>query len=237
MSSCCFCSIVTTVPQRLYISWLVHPRTAISIKLTWPPTKKTTTVYRTKKFIHFIDDTFFSTLCCRWRIPWMISQFNFQCAQLPVTTVLFILDGLERIKRETFEDVTFHFSMLFLQSRMFYSTCEMSNVEVDNIFCIGFLHWDSKRVEWMKCESHKSLPCWWDGATQKSCMDFELKKPWISGIEPVRKKTYKLSIVFNPLNPNFKMQILICYPYTFSIEVVGRIFWSINKIHLVWSCP
>lgn len=83
--------------------------------------------------------------------------------------------------------------MLFLQSRMFYSTCEMSNVEVDNIFCIGFLHWDSKRVEWMKCESHKSLPCWWDGATQKSCMDFELKKPWISGIEPVRKKTYKFS--------------------------------------------
>ena len=28
---------------------------------------------------------------------------------------------------------------------------------------------------------------------------------------------------FNPLNPNIKIQILICYPYTFSIEVVGRI--------------
>ena len=27
----------------------------------------------------------------------------------------------------------------------------------------------------------------------------------------------------NPLNPNIKIQILICYPYTFSIEVVGRI--------------
>ena len=24
----------------------------------------------------------------------------------------------------------------------------------------------------------------------------------------------------NPLNPNIKIQILICYPYTFSIEVV-----------------
>ena len=29
---------------------------------------------------------------------------------------------------------------------------------------------------------------------------------------------------FNPLNPNIKIQILICYPYTFSIEVVGRIY-------------
>ena len=27
----------------------------------------------------------------------------------------------------------------------------------------------------------------------------------------------------NPLNPNIKIQILICYPFTFSIEVVGRI--------------
>ena len=26
-----------------------------------------------------------------------------------------------------------------------------------------------------------------------------------------------------PLNPNIKIQILICYPYTFSIEEVGRI--------------
>ena len=32
----------------------------------------------------------------------------------------------------------------------------------------------------------------------------------------------------NHLNPNIKIQILICYPYTFSIEVVGRICWSIN---------
>ena len=27
----------------------------------------------------------------------------------------------------------------------------------------------------------------------------------------------------NPLNPNIKIQILISYPYTFSIEVVERI--------------
>ena len=26
----------------------------------------------------------------------------------------------------------------------------------------------------------------------------------------------------NPLNPNIKTQILICYPYTFSIEEVGE---------------
>ena len=32
---------------------------------------------------------------------------------------------------------------------------------------------------------------------------------------------------FNPLNPNIKIQILICYPYTFSIEV-GRICLSIS---------
>ena len=32
----------------------------------------------------------------------------------------------------------------------------------------------------------------------------------------------------NPLNPNNKIQILICYPCTFSIEVVGRICLSIN---------
>ena len=28
---------------------------------------------------------------------------------------------------------------------------------------------------------------------------------------------------FNPLNPNVKIQILICYSYTFPIEEVGRI--------------
>ena len=27
----------------------------------------------------------------------------------------------------------------------------------------------------------------------------------------------------NPLNPNIKIQILICYPHTFLIEVVGRV--------------
>ena len=32
----------------------------------------------------------------------------------------------------------------------------------------------------------------------------------------------------NPLNLNIKIQILICYPHTFLIEVVGRICWSIN---------
>ena len=37
-----------------------------------------------------------------------------------------------------------------------------------------------------------------------------------------------LTVLFKPLNPNIKIQILICYPYAFSIEVVGRICWSIN---------
>ena len=32
----------------------------------------------------------------------------------------------------------------------------------------------------------------------------------------------------NPLSPYIKIQILISYPYMFSIEVVGRICWSIN---------
>ena len=33
----------------------------------------------------------------------------------------------------------------------------------------------------------------------------------------------------NRLNLNIEIQILICYPYTFSTEVVGRICWSINN--------
>ena len=37
----------------------------------------------------------------------------------------------------------------------------------------------------------------------------------------------------NLLNPNIKIQILICYPYTFSIEVVGRI---LLKYQLDSSC-
>ena len=32
----------------------------------------------------------------------------------------------------------------------------------------------------------------------------------------------------NPLNPNIKIQILICYPYTFSIEVVGGDFYEVS---------
>ena len=33
----------------------------------------------------------------------------------------------------------------------------------------------------------------------------------------------KYVMVLNPLNPNIKIQILICCLYTFSIEEVGRI--------------
>ena len=29
---------------------------------------------------------------------------------------------------------------------------------------------------------------------------------------------------FSPLNPHIKIQIPSCYPYTFSVEVVGRIY-------------
>ena len=52
--------------------------------------------------------------------------------------------------------------------------------------------------------------------------------------DTILKREYKL---ITPLNPNIKMQILISVPYTFSVEVVEGICWSINKIHLVWSCP
>ena len=41
-------------------------------------------------------------------------------------------------------------------------------------------------------------------------------------------KGNKLWAGVNPLNPNMKIHILICYPYTFSKEVVGRICWGIN---------
>ena len=40
-------------------------------------------------------------------------------------------------------------------------------------------------------------------------------------------------MLLNPLNPNIKIQILIRYPYTFSIEVVGRI---LLKYQLDSSC-
>ena len=32
-----------------------------------------------------------------------------------------------------------------------------------------------------------------------------------------------LLLCFNPLNPNIKIQILICYPYSFPTEVMWRI--------------
>ena len=60
----------------------------------------------------------------------------------------------------------------------------------------------------------------------RSCL-FPLGRP-VSRKACKKQKTKKTSIIvindcFNPLNPNIKIQILICYPYTFSIEVVGRI--------------
>ena len=48
---------------------------------------------------------------------------------------------------------------------------------------------------------------------------------------------YQNNHLLNPLNPNIKIQILICYSYMFSIEVVRRISWSINKNCFLWSCP
>ena len=46
-------------------------------------------------------------------------------------------------------------------------------------------------------------------------------------INPEKKNGCKRSHCWetdiNPLNPNVKIEILICYLYTFSIEVVGRI--------------
>ena len=38
-------------------------------------------------------------------------------------------------------------------------------------------------------------------------------------VHSVLKEAVRLTLK----NPNIKIQILICYPYTFSIEVVGRI--------------
>ena len=40
-------------------------------------------------------------------------------------------------------------------------------------------------------------------------------------LDPCPSGKYMYS--FNSLKPTIKIQILICYPYTFSIEVVGRI--------------
>ena len=54
-----------------------------------------------------------------------------------------------------------------------------------------------------------------------------LSKELESGIEELSlRKCYTFFKVkySNPLNPNIKIHILICYPYTFSTEVVGTIF-------------
>ena len=54
-----------------------------------------------------------------------------------------------------------------------------------------------------------------------------LSKELDSGIEKLSvRKCYTFFKVkySNPLNPNIKIHILICYPYTFSIDVVGTIF-------------
>ena len=40
-----------------------------------------------------------------------------------------------------------------------------------------------------------------------------------------------MAFLINPLNPNIKIQILICYPYRFPMKVVKRL--SINKIYLL----
>ena len=68
----------------------------------------------------------------------------------------------------------------------------------------------------------------------------DLLSYWLAGLYSLRNqqswrvKTYGL----NPLNPNIKAQIRICFLYTYSTKLVGRICWSINKFHLVvWSCP
>ena len=42
---------------------------------------------------------------------------------------------------------------------------------------------------------------------------------------------------FYILNPRIKIEILICCPYSFPIEAVGRSWQNIKQIHLVWLCP
>ena len=44
-----------------------------------------------------------------------------------------------------------------------------------------------------------------------------------------------LRVSGDPLNPNIKIRILICYPYPLPIEVVGGNCLSINQVHLVPS--
>ena len=57
-----------------------------------------------------------------------------------------------------------------------------------------------------------------------------LKTSWRKGLNQNRP-------LCNLLNPKIKIWILICCPYSFPTEVVGRSWWNIRQIHLVWSCP
>ena len=59
----------------------------------------------------------------------------------------------------------------------------------------------------------------------ENAMKDSLKKFLPLAQRATNKVGYSAAIgsLINPLNPNIKIEILICYLYTFSIEVVGRI--------------
>ena len=48
-------------------------------------------------------------------------------------------------------------------------------------------------------------------------------KPWYTGGGPEQGFHYCFADRLNPLNPNIKIEILICCPYSFPIEVAGEV--------------
>ena len=44
-------------------------------------------------------------------------------------------------------------------------------------------------------------------------------------------KSVSKCFFFLPFYPNIKIKIFICFPYTFSIELIGRSYQNFNQIH------
>ena len=68
---------------------------------------------------------------------------------------------------------------------------------------------------WSNLKCHENIEndhniFWWTHQHHRTCLDHSCMENTQSDIS------------INALNPNIKIQILICYPYKFSIEIVGR---------------
>ena len=87
-------------------------------------------------------------------------------------------------KREP-ESIAMQYSLLakvFLD--VLWAIRQVANMEIDNVFSIGSLNGNGKRVMRVESECNKSPGCRWSGPPKNTCMDLEFQQPWISRVEP-----------------------------------------------------